>query len=166
MVPFSNVVVGIDFSETSTDALEAALELVAPRHGRVHLLYVVPDALRSPWNVEGAGFDLHGLQRQWIEGGEERLAAFAAERKLDPRLGSTAVAVGHPADELLRHAAAKQANAIVLGAHGHGAVRRFVLGSVADRVARGAPCPVMVVPHRTARLTPFEAKAAAGVGGD
>jgi nucleotide-binding universal stress UspA family protein len=166
MVPFYSVVVGIDFSETSTDALEAALELVTPRHGRAHLLYVVPDALRSPWNVEGAGFDLHGLQRQWIESGEQRLAAFAAERKLDPRIGSVTVAVGNPADELLAHAAAKQADAIVLGSHGHGAVRRFVLGSVADRVTRGAPCPVMVVPHRTVRLTSYEVKAAAGVGGD
>lgn len=166
MVPFYNVVVGLDFSETSGDVLETALELVTLRHGRVHLLYVVPDVLRSPWNVEGAGLDLHGLQRQWIETGEQRLAAFASAWARDPRLGSTAVAVGHPADEILRHAAAKQADAIVLGSHGHGAVRRFVLGSVADRVSRGAHCPVMMVPHRDVRLTPYEARAAAAVGGD
>jgi nucleotide-binding universal stress UspA family protein len=166
MVPFYNVVVGVDFSETSTDALETALELVTLRHGRVHLIYVVPDVLRSPWYVEGAGFDLHGLQRQWIEGGEQRLAEFVAQRKLDPRVGTVAVAVGSPADEILAHAAAKQADAIVLGSHGHSVVRRFVLGSVADRVTRGASCPVLIVPHRAIRLTPYEVKAAASVGGD
>jgi hypothetical protein len=36
----------------------------------------------------------------------------------------------------------------VLGSHGHGAIRRFLLGSVADRVFKGAPCAVLVVPPR------------------
>ena len=52
---------------------------------------------------------------------------------------------------------------LVLGAHGHGVLRRFVLGSVAERVLRLATCPVMLVPHRLLRMTPFEVKAASGV---
>jgi hypothetical protein len=40
---------------------------------------------------------------------------------------------------------------VVLGSHGHGLVRRFLLGSVADKVVRQASCAVLIVPHRTLR---------------
>jgi hypothetical protein len=43
------------------------------------------------------------------------------------------------------------ADLIVVGSHGHGAVRRFLLGSVADRVFKSSACPVMVVPHGALR---------------
>ena len=64
---------------------------------------------------------------------------------------TTAVVVGAPANEIVRYAEAHHADVIVLGSHGHGLVRRFLLGSVADKLVRQAPCAVLVVPHRTLR---------------
>ena len=62
---------------------------------------------------------------------------------------TTAVEVGAPANEIVRYADEHRANVVVLGSHGHGLVRRFLLGSVADKLVRQAPCAVLVVPHRT-----------------
>ena len=56
-----------------------------------------------------------------------------------------------PANEIVRYAETHGADVIVLGSHGHGLVRRFLLGSVADKMVRQAPCAVLVVPHRTLR---------------
>ena len=64
---------------------------------------------------------------------------------------TTAVVVGAPANEIVRYAEAHHADVVVLGSHGHGLVRRFLLGSVADKIVRQAPCAVLVVPHRTLR---------------
>ena len=45
----------------------------------------------------------------------------------------------------------------MVGSHGRGALRRFLLGSVAERVLREAGCPVMIVPDRALRVTTVEA---------
>jgi nucleotide-binding universal stress UspA family protein len=138
------------------------IELVRLRHGHVHLLHVVPDVRNSPWTVEAPGLDLEAVQRSWCEDAEERLAGLTADWMIDPRSITRAVACGTPAAEIVRYAGEQGADAIVLGSHGHGLVRRFMLGSVADRVIRHASCPVLVVPHRALRESPIEA--VAGVG--
>jgi nucleotide-binding universal stress UspA family protein len=159
MSAIHTVVAGIDFSENARDAVDAARELVRLRHGHVHLVHVVPDVRNSPWTVEAPGLDLEAVQRSWSEDAEERLAGLTAEWMLDPRSVTTAVTCGTPAAEIVRYAAEQGADAIVLGSHGHGLVRRFVLGSVADRVIRHASCPVLVVPHRALRQPAAEAPA-------
>jgi nucleotide-binding universal stress UspA family protein len=53
--------------------------------------------------------------------------------------------VGHPAEEIVEAAERAPADLVVLGSRGHSAVERFFVGSVAERVARHAPCPVLVV---------------------
>jgi nucleotide-binding universal stress UspA family protein len=157
MSAIHTVVAGIDFSENAKDAVDAARELVRLRDGHVHLLHVVPDVRDSPWTVEAPGLDLEAVQRSWCDDAEEGLAGLTADWMLDPRSITTAVACGTPAAEIVRYAAEQGADAIVLGSHGHGLVRRFMLGSVADRVIRHASCPVLVVPHRTLRAAPAEA---------
>jgi nucleotide-binding universal stress UspA family protein len=50
-----------------------------------------------------------------------------------------------PASEMVRYAHEQSIDLIVVGTHGRGPVRRAFLGSVADRVLREAPCPVLIV---------------------
>jgi nucleotide-binding universal stress UspA family protein len=56
------------------------------------------------------------------------------------------VKTGHAAQEILKHAGDMRAELIVIGARGHGTLKRMLLGSTAERVVRHAPCPVMVIP--------------------
>jgi universal stress protein A len=57
----------------------------------------------------------------------------------------TVVGQGAPAAEILRIAAEQQASLIVIATHGRTGLERLALGSVAERVIRAAPCPVLVV---------------------
>jgi nucleotide-binding universal stress UspA family protein len=163
MTRFQTVVVAVDFSDTSTDTLDVARELIRERHGKLHLLHVVADVFHTPGLVKAPGIDWNELQVNWVEEARRRLVTFAASHTLDPLDVTTAIAVGPAATEIVRYATDHAANAIVLGSHGHGIVRRFALGAVADRVLRQATCPVVLVPHRALRLTSFEIKAASGV---
>ena len=163
MHPFKTIVVAVDFSETSTDTIDAALELARGQQDRVHLINVVADVFHSPGITEAPSVDWAEVQRNWIERARSQLAALAGSCKLDPQRVVTVVEVGSPAAEIVRYANQHAADAIVLGSHGHGLVRRFVLGSVADRVLRQSSCPVMLVPHRSLRMTSFEVMAASGV---
>jgi nucleotide-binding universal stress UspA family protein len=160
---FHTIVVAVDFSETSADTIDAALELARGQQDRVHLVHVVADVFRSMGITEAPAIDWAEVQRNWIDQARTQLVGLAAGCKLDPRRVTTAVEVGSPAAEIVRYAHEHAAQVIVLGSHGHGVVRRFMLGSVADRVLRQATCPVMLVPHRSLHMTSFDVKAASGV---
>jgi nucleotide-binding universal stress UspA family protein len=152
MTRFHTVVVALDFSDSALEALDAALGLVSTDPAaRLHLLHVVPDPVPQLWNDDLPAIDFRAVEQAWKDGALKQLADLATLRALDPARASTAVAVGAAAEEILRYAAANGADAIVLGSHGHGRVRRFLLGSVADRLVRQAPCAVLIVPHRTLR---------------
>jgi nucleotide-binding universal stress UspA family protein len=69
------------------------------------------------------------------------------------RVGAPAVHVrelvrwgDRPAEEIVRVAGEESSDLIVLATHGYGAIKRFLIGSVASGVARGAPCPVLLIP--------------------
>jgi universal stress protein A len=157
------VVTAIDFDQSANDAIDMARELVRPRRGRLHLLHVVPDVLHTPWMVQAAGVDFELLQQRWRDDAWKQLRAFVATQRLDPGGLTTAVVVGAPHAEIVRYASEHAADAIVLGSHGHSSVRRFVLGSVADRVIRQASCPVLVVPRRSPPPAEQESNAATGI---
>jgi universal stress protein A len=151
MSRFQTIVVAIDFSDAAADALEAARALATDPAAHVHLLHVLPDPAPPLWTDGIPPLDLPAIAQAWTEGATTQLAALATAHGLDAARVTTAVAIGTPAHEIARYATARRADAIVLGSHGHGVVRRFLIGSVADRVVRQAPCAVMVVPHHTLR---------------
>jgi nucleotide-binding universal stress UspA family protein len=152
MSRFHTIVVAVDFSDSTPDALDAALALAAADAGsHVHLLHVVPSAVPPIWTDEPSTLDLRSVEEAWTDAAVKQLAALAVSHALDPAKVTTAVTVGAPANEIVRYAESHGADMIVLGSHGHGLVRRFLLGSVADRMVRQAPCAVLVVPHRTLR---------------
>jgi nucleotide-binding universal stress UspA family protein len=150
MASFHTIVVALDFSDSTPDALDAALALAAADAGsRIHLLHVVPSAAPPLWTDEPSALDLRVVEQAWTDSALDQLAKLAASQSLDPARVTTAVVVGAPANEIVRYAEEHRADVIVLGSHGHGLVRRFLLGSVADKMVRQAPCAVLVVAHRT-----------------
>jgi nucleotide-binding universal stress UspA family protein len=159
MSPFHTILVAVDFSETAGDTLDAALGIAGDRAGRIHLLHVVPDLFHSMEFAEAPTLDWHAMQRESVEKARTQLFMLAVERKLDPLTITVAVEIGPAAAEIVRYANECGAELIVLGSHGHGVVRRFILGSVADRVLRHASCPAMLVPHRAFRTTPLAPEA-------
>jgi nucleotide-binding universal stress UspA family protein len=150
MTRFRTVVCAVDFSETSQDAVAVARDIAEGAGAHLHLLHVVLDPLQLPWSVETAAIDFAEWLRNWIRIAEEELSKLAASLPPSPP-ATQAVVVGRPPAEIVRYAEGHGADVIVMGTHGYGAVKRFLLGSVADQVLRQATCPVLVVPHRTVR---------------
>ena len=152
MPPFKTIVAALDFSESSPDALDAALSLAAAEPAsRLHLLHVVPDPVPPMWTDELPPSDVPAVERAWFDGALTQLTSLALSRALDPGGVTMAVDMGTPADAIARYAATHGADVIVLGSHGHGVVHRFLLGSVAEAVVRRGTCAVLIVPHHTLR---------------
>jgi nucleotide-binding universal stress UspA family protein len=151
MATFRSVVCAVDFSDTSQDALAVARDIAQQSGGRLFLVNVVLDPLQLPWSVETAGIDFAEMLRTWIQQAEQDLSKLVASQPAGSPPVTSAVIVGRPAAEIVRYAEEHAADVLVMGTHGYGLVKRFLLGSVADQVLRQATCPVLVVPHQTLR---------------
>jgi nucleotide-binding universal stress UspA family protein len=156
MSTFHRIVCGTDFSATSEEALDVATALSEDTGAEVHLVHVVPDPLTQPWMVEGAGIDFGDLRRTALEDADRTLQRLVESRGLKGRV-KPVILMGTAAPEIEQYVVDHEADLIVVGSHGHGVVRRFLLGSVAERVFKTSTCPVLVVPHRTLARIPARA---------
>lgn len=132
------VVVPIDFSEASFAALAPALEFVEdPSHlSIIHVLsHLHPAEPGMMWST----VDDQTRKQHAEEALQQQLDQLNYK---DVRVG---VAVGDPSSEILDYANAHNADLIVISSHGRTGLRRFLLGSVAERVVRFSHCPVLVI---------------------
>ena len=143
------MVVAIDFSETSEEAWAAGCRLAVKTGSRVHLLHVSPDPLKQAWAENAIAVDYYAVSEEWQRRARERLAAIAPVAGLSEDRITRVVISGVPHTAITQYAAAEGAGLIVVGTHGYGPLKHLLLGSVAERVVRQAPCPVMTVPHRS-----------------
>jgi nucleotide-binding universal stress UspA family protein len=147
MIRMQNILVATDFSDTSQAALDYGRELARGFHATLHVLHVTDLVYAQYW---GGAYDLAIPELQ----GEIE----AAERKeLDQlltdvdrnQLHAKAVlrtAMSAPA-AIVDYATERQIDLIVMGTQGRGVISRVIVGSVAERVVRTAPCPVLTVHH-------------------
>jgi nucleotide-binding universal stress UspA family protein len=138
------ILVPFDFSEYSEKAFRWALAMAERWSAQLRLLHVV--SLPSyPPNVLGMHFNVANLEAGLRADAESRLQEFVS------RVGSSTVPIdtrvirGEPAADLRRMAEQENVDVIVMGSHGRTGLAHVLLGSVAERVVRSAPCSVLVV---------------------
>ena len=150
---YQTVIVPLDGSELAEEVLPHVVELIRGRDCRVYLLSVTPMMRRMAPPV----VDLHpnSEERQRVERElEEYLQKMAERLKADAAEVEVEVAVrfGRPADKVLAFADDVGADLIAMTTHGRSGIRDWIFGSVADRILRGATCPVLLVRAGQAQL--------------
>jgi nucleotide-binding universal stress UspA family protein len=134
--------VPVDFSDSSARALRHAVKLAAESGGSLIIVHVVP----ADYGLLGIGRDeSRDLDRSLQRQAADRLRAFADEHVGHNVAADTEVRIGRPAEEIVAAATGSKCDAIVLSTRGLTGLDRFLFGSVADRVARLAPCPVVLM---------------------
>ena len=108
----------------------------------MHLVHVVADPSGLPWTAEAFAVPLHELVAGWQEQARhDLLQLLPPEERAGTTIGTP---LGRPDVEIIRYATGHHVELIVVGTHGRGGLQHFVLGSVAERVARRAPCAVLI----------------------
>ncbi|MCJ7726191.1 MAG: universal stress protein [Acidimicrobiia bacterium] len=139
------VVVGIDGSEQSMHAAQAAADLCRKNAAKLYIVTVV----RPPegwWGIVGSPPPADVLTASMSEAQQGILDATVAKVDLEGIEWEAAEEIGEPATALADVCREKEADLLVVGRRGAGIVERLVMGSIADRVAHYAPCPVLIVP--------------------
>jgi len=160
---FTHVLVPTDFSEVAQHALHYALEEATLHHAKVTLLHVLPvhtgtdvyfitgfPSTESHFDpVLGGRLSTPTLPQPTVVLYDHNEEALAQLRDLmpDTYYGSweAEVAVGPPADAIVRVAQKRDADLIVIGTHKRTGRRHVLMGSVAEKVVRLASCPVLTV---------------------
>ena len=135
------IVCGVDFSTSSAHALRRAAA-IARQHGRSLVALFVEDPLLVA--AARAAHDSRGSRAATVVA-LERFIGRALSRLPRPRV-STAIAIGVPADEILKCARRHDADLVVVGTRGMGRAARLLLGSTAEAVLRRTRVPVLAVP--------------------
>lgn len=143
---FDTILVPVDFSEISANALRTASAMAA-RCGRGKLVAMYANWFEAPaYFTVGRLAELEAELRGSAQAAERTLASFV-QSSLGDRAGAVEIRVmdGYPADAIGRMTTSANAALIVMGTHGRTGFNRWMLGSVAERVLRESPVPVLTV---------------------
>ena len=145
MPTIKKVLFATDFSEASDAALEYATAMAGAFHATLHVLHVLEDLAAHAWTTEVYVAALPGVHEEMERQARERLDQIFDPDERARLQVQTALRVGSPFVEIVRYARDEKMDLIVMGTHGRGAIAHMLLGSVAERVVRKAPCPVLTV---------------------
>ncbi|MFN8397755.1 MAG: universal stress protein [Bacteroidia bacterium] len=143
----SHILVPVDFSECSDNAIRFAVAIAIRTGAEIRLFHGLQVPLQT---AELSVFPLAEMEKE----AATRLAHMAAEiedwldkEKFRPLRVKHRVTVGFPAEEVVRVAKEEKTDLIVMGTHGTGAIEGMILGSNASHVLQNSGCPVLVVPE-------------------
>ena len=145
MIALKNILVPTDFGEPSRQALEYGRHFARQFGARLHVLHTVENVM-----IPG-GAEVPVAAVQQVEQGLETVANRQMQETItaDDRDALQAVTVVRAARaaaiDIVDYAREQQIDLIVIGTHGRGALQHLLMGSVAERVVRSAPCPVLTV---------------------
>lgn len=145
MNTFKHILVPTDFGEAAGHALECAIEIAAKCGAKLTLFHAswLPPAAYEAYGAHAAGIDWRAddvarAARKTLEDALERT------RQRYPKVESE-VAFGEPWHAILESVAARDVDLVVMGTHGRRGLSRAVLGSIAEKIVRLAPVPVLTV---------------------
>lgn len=150
------ILVPVDFSSNSSRALEYAHTLATRFEASLHLIHVceVPSVTTGSMDAYAIAYSSWS-QQLGDEAERELLKVLPA---LTGVTTTTEVLFGNPARAIVAAATGRKSDLIVMGTHGHGPVMHALMGNVAERVVRTAPCPVLTIreprPAEAGRLAP------------
>lgn len=144
MKRFEKILLATDFSDYSEVACEYALTLARTFNSSILALHVInePVDLRG-FYVPHISFEQ--LEKEIENGAAQMLETFCKENMKDFSSYQTVTVSGVPYEEIIRVATEQESSLIIIGTHGRTGLDHLIFGSTAERVVRGAPCPVMTI---------------------
>ena len=148
MIAIKNILVATDFGEVADAALCYGRELAVRYGATLHVLNVIENFYVTTFGAETYSTFVPEMQRELENAAHKRLDEMLIDSDgSGPRSRPAVMTSGSPAYAIVDYAHEYDVDLIVMGTHGRGALAQLVMGSVAERVVRIAPCPVLTVRH-------------------
>jgi len=138
------ILVPCDFSEYAEYAFQWALGFAEKWEAKVVVMHAAPLFSHLAYPESVYVVDIAKMEEDLITDAEKRLQEFAAKKGTSTVPVETRAVLGDPFWEICQAVEREHADLIVMGSHGRTGLAHVLLGSVAERVVRHAPCPVLV----------------------
>jgi universal stress protein A len=146
MITVKKILVATDFGPASETALNYGRALASVLGGALHVLHVTENVYLAASSGYGHAYIPPEVQRDIERAAKEQTEALLSQEDRDTlRARAVTVTFNTPAAAIVDYARTNAVDLIVLGTHGRGAFSHLFMGSVAERVVRTAPCPVLTV---------------------
>lgn len=145
----NKIIITTDLSPESISAFATGKEYAKAFGSEIELLTILEDPVQAAmvYAMEYPVFPGIEIQKQLFERVQKELEDLAQEYFAGFKVRTTIVeATGAVHSEITSYAAKQDARLLVISTHGRGGLKGLLIGSVAERVARHAPCPVLIVP--------------------
>lgn len=144
MIKLEKILLPTDFSEYSAEATKYACAFAEQFNSQIHLLHV-QEVYASSTPEFGMGLALPSQIKESREAAERALEKVLDAEWAEGRDIIRATAEGPPFLEIVRYAKAQGIDMVIMGTHGRSGLAHVLMGSVAEKVVRKAPCPVLTV---------------------
>jgi len=145
MIALKQILVPTDFSEPSAVALKYARAFATTFGASLHLLHVIETSALFTAVPDGVFLLTENLWEQVEHNARTQLVALLPEDEQKAYQARQVTRQGSPFVEIVRYAREQDIDLIIMGTHGRGPIAHMLLGSVAEKVVRKAPCPVLTV---------------------
>jgi len=148
MKEFNRILFPVDLSESSAKIVPYVRTVAQKFGSQIHILFAarVFDHFTSIYVPHPS---INKFEKELIEGAEKRLYEFMDENFKEFPQTKTAVMAGDPSEEIIKYIQEHKIDLVIMGTHGRKGMDKILFGSVAERVVKTAPVPVMVVnPYR------------------
>ena len=148
MIALKKILVATDFSEPAAAALAYGRALARTFDAALEVVHVVDDVSTLAYGADGYVAMLPDMQRDVENAARLQLTALLADHdELKPTTRPVLLTSNATAVTIVDYAARERIDLIVTSTNGRGAVAHLLMGSVAERIVRTAPCPVLTVRH-------------------
>lgn len=144
MLTLNTILCPIDFSKIANNCLPYAKELARNSGATLILLNVIGENFTDAYGVETISIEHPERSKKDAEAKLEKLAKEISEEISDNKI-ECIVLQGNATQIIVKIAAEKEADLIIMSSHGRTGLGRLLMGSVAEWVFRNAPCPVLMV---------------------
>ena len=145
MKVFKKIVVATDFSPASRKAFALAASLARTGGSRLFVVHILSPFETMVPDIYVSVSVMEDVRRAAKRSAQDRLARLLSGLKRTGVDARSALLEGSPFEMIVAFARARRADLVVLGTHGRSGFSKLIAGSVAERVVRLAPCPVLTV---------------------
>ena len=148
MIKFKKILFPVDLSDVSPKIVPWVIAVAERLDSEIHLLFVVRKLVHLA-NIDVAQVSIENFQAEIVGRSEAEIERFANMYFSKHKVSKISVVLGDPAEEILNYGKSEEIDLIIIGTHGRKGLEKILFGSVAERVIKMSPTPVMSInPYR------------------
>lgn len=142
MKEIKKILVPVDFSENSTKLLQHAVGMAGESGASIVVVYVV-EGIEKYAGLSIPHMSLAEVEKELVQSAKNKMELFL-EENMEPTVAHKSIVLnGDIVDEINKFAASEGVDMIIMGTHGYKGLEKVLFGSVAEKVVKTAPCPVL-----------------------